>query len=468
MTYAGRTHDPGRRQPRDGAGGLPRRLHRAGDRATGCGRAAWSARSPCSTTRSPRRAARAAHDPEVAAAWPRSGCSQDKGWFAMGGFDPTERSRVLDLLGFEGQLVFATFATSMFPGRDLGRLYAGSRRAEPRHARASATATHGCCRSASCPLVDPERAVAALRRGDRTRAARRSWCRRPRRASARRPTRTSTGSGTLLEAANVPFVLHVGGGGRLLDPAFHNNGMPVTDHLGGGENVRSKDFLAIHHSPEVFLGALILDGLFDRFPRLRGGCIEQGAGWVVSWLRHLDYAQRAFRRTEEPLRQPRGRAVGLRAPAPQVHAVPRRAGRLDDRAGRRGAVHVLDGLPASRGRSRPAGQVRGDRSPTSSEADQDALLLGQHGRAAARPARRGGRGGGIGGRPRRGAPRRRHQIEMTPARRRGRGARGSASRWRRHLDGDVRVRPHRAGCSPAMTRPKRDSSTGRARSSRIR
>jgi predicted TIM-barrel fold metal-dependent hydrolase len=65
--------------------------------------------------------------------------------------------------------------------------------------------------------------------------------------------------------------------------------------------VRSKDFLAIHHSPSVFLGVCILDGLFDRFPRLRGGCIEQGAGWVVSWLRHLDHAQRAFRRTEPPL-----------------------------------------------------------------------------------------------------------------------------------------------------------------------
>lgn len=77
--------------------------------------------------------------------------------------------------------------------------------------------------------------------------------------------------------------------------------MPVSDHLGGGENVRSKDFLGIHHSPEVFLGALVLDGLFDRFPTLRGGCIEQGAGWVVSWLRHLDHACKSFTRTEPPL-----------------------------------------------------------------------------------------------------------------------------------------------------------------------
>jgi hypothetical protein len=50
-------------------------------------------------------------------------------------------------------------------------------------------------------------------------------------------------------------VLHVGGGGRLLDPAFHNNEMPVTDHLGGGENIRSKDFLAIHHSPAISIYA---------------------------------------------------------------------------------------------------------------------------------------------------------------------------------------------------------------------
>ena len=52
----------------------------------------------------------------------------------------------------------------------------------------------------------------------------------------------------------------------------------------------------------MFLGALILDGLFDRFPELRGGVIEEGASWVVSWLHQLDFAQRAFRRTEEPLR----------------------------------------------------------------------------------------------------------------------------------------------------------------------
>jgi predicted TIM-barrel fold metal-dependent hydrolase len=225
---------------------------------------------------------------------------EDKGWHAMGGFDPSERSRVMDLLGFERQLVFATFATAMFTGRDLDRLYAGS-------AAQNRAMVKFCSRDERLlpvgfvPLVDPGQAAAlaveAIAEG----------C-----AAVMVP---STAAGSLapshpdldafwdvLSEANVPFVLHVGGGGRLLDPAFHNNDMPVTDHLGGGENIRSKDFLALHQSPELFLGALIFDGLFDRFPKLRGGCIEQGAGWVVSWMRHLDYGQRAFRRTEEPLR----------------------------------------------------------------------------------------------------------------------------------------------------------------------
>src|SRR5580692_9164090 len=226
---------------------------------------------------------------------------EDKGWHAMGAFDPTERSRVLDLLGVEGQLVFATFATARFAGKDEDRLYAGS--------SAQNQAVSNFCSQdtrlfpvAYVPLVDPDRAarltVEAIDTG----------CSAVMVPSTAAGTRSPThpdldGFWDVLSDAGVPFVLHVGGGGKLLNPAFHNNAMPVSDHLGGGENVRSKDFLAIPHSPEVFLGTLIYDGLFDRFPKLRGGCIEQGAGWVVSWMRHLDYGMRAFRRTEEPLRR---------------------------------------------------------------------------------------------------------------------------------------------------------------------
>jgi predicted TIM-barrel fold metal-dependent hydrolase len=244
------------------------------------------------------RAERRASDASVAAL-ARERLLVDKGWAAMGAFDPAERSRVLDLFGFEGQLVFATFATAMFVGKDRDLLYEGSRA----HNRAVAEFCKADARLlavAYIPLVDPARAV------ELAHEAIQLGC-----AAIHVP---STAAGeispshpdldpfwSVLAESNVPFVLHVGGGGRLLDHAFHNNGMPVTDHLGGGENIRSKDFLAVSHSPSLFLGVLILDGVFDRFPALRGGVIEEGASWVISWMRQLDFALRAFRRTEEPL-----------------------------------------------------------------------------------------------------------------------------------------------------------------------
>jgi predicted TIM-barrel fold metal-dependent hydrolase len=50
---------------------------------------------------------------------------------------------------------------------------------------------------------------------------------------------------------------------------------------------------------------MVLDGMFETFPRLRGGCIEQGAMWVVPMLKRLDIAQESFRRTEPALTLPR-------------------------------------------------------------------------------------------------------------------------------------------------------------------
>lgn len=98
------------------------------------------------------------------------------------------------------------------------------------------------------------------------------------------------------------MVLHIGGG-RGLDRDYHHNGhAAVTDWLGGGENLRGKDYHAISHSPQNFLTAMIYDQVFQRFPELKCGVIELGATWVPGFLRILDQGHMAFRKAE-PLLQ---------------------------------------------------------------------------------------------------------------------------------------------------------------------
>ena len=50
------------------------------------------------------------------------------------------------------------------------------------------------------------------------------------------------------------------------------------------------------------LSTLIIDGIFDRFPTLKFGAIEQGASWLPGWLRNMDSAFGAFRKNEDRLR----------------------------------------------------------------------------------------------------------------------------------------------------------------------
>ena len=60
----------------------------------------------------------------------------------------------------------------------------------------------------------------------------------------------------------------------------------------------------MHAAAEAFLTAMVLDGTFERFPRLRCGVIELGALWVISWMKRLDIAQQVFARSEPRLRLP--------------------------------------------------------------------------------------------------------------------------------------------------------------------
>lgn len=94
---------------------------------------------------------------------------------------------------------------------------------------------------------------------------------------------------SLLEANDIPLLLHVGGGFSFLDaawgraPAFRP-GKVESHELG----LEPYTFSTLHMSPANYLTVMILGGVFERFPRLRFGAIELGACWLGGLAEHLD------------------------------------------------------------------------------------------------------------------------------------------------------------------------------------
>jgi len=224
-----------------------------------------------------------------------------KGWSALGAFDSAERSRALDLLGFDRQLVFSTFSPSQFLYSKDPAVRWGGLRAHNRGMVDFCSHDERLLPVAMLPIGNPVRAANELQAClDDGIAAVHVTHDPPKEISHTHPD--YDGVWGRLAEARVPFVLHVGGSRQGVARSLHNNGLPpVTDFIGGGENVRSKDYMALHHAPEIFVSAMAMDGLFERFPDLHGGVIELGALWVPSMLTRMDLATTNFRRTEPQL-----------------------------------------------------------------------------------------------------------------------------------------------------------------------
>jgi predicted TIM-barrel fold metal-dependent hydrolase len=225
---------------------------------------------------------------------------------ALGAFDRTDRTTALDMLGFKRQLVFATHSvvTPFHPSSKVKPdLRYGATRAHNRAMADFCSQDPRLMGVGVIPLQEPELAMQeldfAIKAGLES-----MWI--PHYASGDR----SPGHVDLdpfwakLAECGIPFVMHIGGSPLQLDKRWNNNGKPPSrDWMGGGENVRAKDMAVLHQGPETFLSMMVLDGVFERHPGLRGAAVELGAGWVPELLERLDWVVKSWSRVDKNLSQ---------------------------------------------------------------------------------------------------------------------------------------------------------------------
>jgi uncharacterized protein len=225
-----------------------------------------------------------------------------KNYEAHGAFIAADRPHALDLLGFASQLVFTTFCLGNFgldQGEDMALCYAAAD-AHNRMLADFCTVDARLLATAYVPLEDFERAresaALALRLGAKALMV-----------PSRCPQQHAPSHVALdavwaqAQEAGIPVLFHVGGEEKM-NPVYKRNGLPpVPDFHGGDDNFTSVSYMAIPNAVMQTLSTLIFDGVFDRFPRLKWGAIELGAGWVPGWMRAMDSAAHAFQRNEARL-----------------------------------------------------------------------------------------------------------------------------------------------------------------------
>lgn len=229
-----------------------------------------------------------------------------KNWAALGSSTRQDRPRSIDLLGFASQLMFTTallnYSSVLEGGSDPDLTYAVAR-AHTRHMVEFCSVDRRLLATGYVPLVDFERTAKAAREAIALGA-------KALMIPSRCPDNHSPSHvgfdplWAIAQEAGLPIVFHVGGGGKLLEDAYFNNGLPpVPDFHGGDDNFKSIDYMAIAYPPMKALTALIVDRVLDRFPTLKFGVIEQGASWVPGWMRNMDSAHNAFYKNEERLQK---------------------------------------------------------------------------------------------------------------------------------------------------------------------
>ena len=249
-------------------------------------------------------AGKSGHSPENVKKMMALGNNLTKGpkWHeALGSFNGTERGLAIDLLGFRRQVIFSSFCARLIFGAEDDELAYGAAAAHNRAMQDFARQDERMIGVAMVPLQDPEKAFVEINHAIELGLGA-IWI------AAEAPGGRSPGHPlherlwSIMAEAGLPFILHVGSAALQIGDEWMNDGMPA--HLsarGGAEVIGSKDLTAIHFESNRFISTMVLDGVLEAHPDLRGGVIEIGAGWVPDMIRRLDHAVEIWSRSEPQL-----------------------------------------------------------------------------------------------------------------------------------------------------------------------
>lgn len=209
-------------------------------------------------------------------------------WAALGAADRSQRSRALDLMAVDVQLVFSSHAPAAFDKSYYGSL---QRSDDPDLVYGGATALNRAMAdfcaaddrliaTAYIPLDVPARSVALARDAVELGCkvlqipagipSRHAWTRGE-----------LDGLWALAAEASAPVVMHKGHIDATTRPVAHGGGAPAWNGP-----------TPLPHE-QMLVTAMVLDGVFERHPALRLGIIELYAGWLPNLSDGLDVVARS-------------------------------------------------------------------------------------------------------------------------------------------------------------------------------
>lgn len=225
---------------------------------------------------------------------------ETKGLGALGAYDADERVEALDAMGIRTQLLFAN--NTLFDLRGLSE-----------RARAASVKYNDYAIDFSNRSKGRARAVCHINTSDiafaiaETRRVVRAGARGVMLPCAQPPGGVSPSHESwdpmwaVLQEANVPALLHLGGAGLLSSdtpedmmfppPAWRDSATlrnKPAFRAGGEESISPYFMLVTHMAPELFLQTMVMGKVFERFPALRFGIIEFGAAWVGPCVERMD------------------------------------------------------------------------------------------------------------------------------------------------------------------------------------